>query len=44
MVAKIEGFLKTGQTYFVVVGSGHLVGSKGIVNVLKEKGYMVQQL
>ena len=44
MVSKIEGFLKTGQTYFVVVGAGHLVGSKGIVNVLKEKGYLIEQL
>jgi uncharacterized protein YbaP (TraB family) len=44
MVSKIEGFLKTGQTYFVVVGAGHLVGSKGIVNILKEKGYLIQQL
>ena len=43
MVSKIEEYLKTGQTYFVVVGAGHLVGSKGIVNLLKEKGYPVQQ-
>ena len=44
MVSKIEGYLKTGQTYFVVVGAGHVVGNKGIVNMLKEKGYLVQQL
>jgi uncharacterized protein len=43
MVSKIEGFLKTSQTYFVVVGAGHLVGNKGIVNLLKERGYPVQQ-
>ncbi len=43
MVSKIEGFLKTGQTCFVVVGAGHLVGNKGIVNMLKEKGYLIQQ-
>jgi uncharacterized protein len=44
MVSKIEGFLKTGQTCFIVAGAGHLVGNKGIVNMLKEKGYSVQQL
>ena len=32
------------QSYFVVVGSGHLIGDKGIVNVLKEKGYEVKRL
>jgi len=44
MASKIEGYLKTGQTYFVVVGAGHLVGNKGLVKVLKDKGYLVQQL
>jgi len=48
MVSKIEQMLKqdgaAGKGYFVVVGSGHLIGSKGIVNVLKEKGYKVKRL
>jgi hypothetical protein len=44
MVSKIEGFLKTREIYFVVVGAGHLVGKKGIIDMLKEKGYLVQQL
>ncbi len=44
MVSKIEGYLKTGETYFVVVGAGHLVGNKGIIQMLKEKGYSVEQL
>ncbi|MEJ2684137.1 MAG: TraB/GumN family protein [Candidatus Sulfobium sp.] len=44
MAAKIERFLRTGKTWFVVVGAGHLVGKKGIVEILKEKGYRVKQL
>ena len=47
MVSKIEQMLKqdgaAGKRYFVVVGSGHLIGSNGIVNVLKEKGYEVNR-
>jgi hypothetical protein len=44
MASKIEGFLKGEDTYFVVVGAGHLVGSKGIIQLLKNKGYSVRQL
>ena len=36
--------LQKQQSYFVVVGSGHLIGEKGIVNALKEKGYEVKRL
>jgi len=44
MTSRIKQFLETEQTYFVVVGSGHLVGKKGIVNLLKKEGYSVNQL
>lgn len=44
MVTKIEDYLKTGETSFVVVGAGHLVGDRGIVELLKRKGYHVEQL
>lgn len=48
MVSKIEDMLQQESavktSYFVVVGSGHLVGSKGIVNALREKGYKVDRL
>ena len=43
MAKKIEAYLNSGKTYFVIVGSGHLVGSKGIVALLKNKGYQVVQ-
>ena len=44
MASKIEDFLKTKETYFVIVGAGHLVGEKGIVEILKKKGYQVDQM
>ena len=44
MVLKIEGYLGTDDTYFVVVGAGHLVGEKGIIQLLKKKGYSLEQL
>jgi hypothetical protein len=44
MTRKIEGYLRTGETAFVVVGAGHLVGEKGIVQALRRKGYTVEQL
>ena len=44
MASRIEDYLKATETCFVVVGAGHLVGSKGIVQMLKDKGYSLQQL
>jgi len=43
MTSKIENFLKQKETYFVIVGAGHLVGSKGVVELLKRDGYRVEQ-
>ena len=44
MVLKIDQMLKQQGNYFVVVGSGHLIGEKGIVNVLRKNGYEVERL
>lgn len=44
MANKIEGFLNSGEIHFVVVGAGHLVGKKGIIEILRAKGYSVEQL
>jgi uncharacterized protein len=44
MVSKIEDFLKTKNTYFVIVGAGHLIGNQGIIALLRQKGYLVEQL
>ncbi len=44
MTAKIETMLEQSQgSYFVVVGSGHLIGEKGIVNALRKNGYEVER-
>jgi uncharacterized protein YbaP (TraB family) len=41
---KIEAFLQSGNTYFVVVGAGHLGGSQGLLTLLRNRGYQVEQL
>ncbi|HIC44016.1 MAG TPA: TraB/GumN family protein [Sulfurimonas sp.] len=43
MTARIEGFLKTKKNYFVVVGSGHVVGKEGIISLLKKHGFTMTQ-
>ncbi len=44
MSLQIEEMLKQPEgRYFVVVGTGHLIGDKGIVNSLRKKGYRVER-
>ncbi len=43
MTMKIEKILKQQGSYFVVVGSGHLIGDRGIVNALRKNGYNVER-
>jgi len=43
MLKKIEGFLLEDQPHFVAVGSLHLLGPKGLVELLAAKGYEVKQ-
>ena len=40
----IKSYLETDQTYFIVVGAGHLVGKEGVIQLLKKEGYKVKQL
>jgi len=45
MANKIDDFIKTTpKTYFVVVGAAHLVGERGLINLLRKKGYTLKQL
>lgn len=44
MAEKIDGFLKGDEQHFVVVGAGHMLGEKGIVKLLEDKGYTVEQM
>jgi uncharacterized protein YbaP (TraB family) len=43
MAKAIEGYLATRGKYFVVLGSGHLIGKRGIVGLLRSKGLRVVQ-
>ena len=43
MVKKIEGYLAANAVHFVAVGSLHLVGPRGLVQMLKSRGYEVTQ-
>jgi uncharacterized protein YbaP (TraB family) len=44
MAKKCEEYLKTKDTYFVVAGAAHMVGEKGIVKLLQNKNYKVEQI
>lgn len=44
MADRIENYLQSRGTYFVVVGAAHLTGSKGIIQLLRNKGYILEQL
>lgn len=44
MAGKIEGYLRAGKDFLVIVGAGHLVGETGILRRLSEHGIAVEQL
>ncbi len=44
MLERIEDFTKQEGCFFVVVGSAHLLGKNGVVELLKQKGYKVKRL
>jgi len=41
MAEKVKTFLQQEDDYFVVVGAGHLVGDRSIVDLLRKEGYQV---
>jgi uncharacterized protein len=41
---RIEELLRGDKNVFVVVGMAHLVGKEGVVDLLKKKGFQVEQL
>lgn len=43
-IGPLEKYLKAGERVFVLVGAGHLGGEKGILELLRKKGYEVHQL
>jgi uncharacterized protein YbaP (TraB family) len=44
MAKKIEQMLRERKTVFVAVGAGHVLGSDGLLALLRAKGYRVRQL
>jgi len=43
MAEKIEGYLASEGTYFVIVGAGHLVGEDSVVSLLQKKNHKVER-
>lgn len=43
-IPKIEAYLQTPETEFILVGVGHAAGDDGLLALLKEKGYLVEQI
>lgn len=41
---KIEGYIRSAQVEFILVGSLHLAGDEGVLEQLKARGYQVEQL
>ena len=44
MAEHVDAFLKGKEPCFVVVGAGHIIGDKGIVKLLQDKGYKVEMV
>ena len=44
MKNKLEEFFENNQKVFFMVGTAHLVGEKGIANLLVQDGYSVKQV
>jgi uncharacterized protein YbaP (TraB family) len=43
-IPKIEGYLRSNQTYFVVPGAAHLGGTGGLLALLRARGWKIEQL
>jgi uncharacterized protein YbaP (TraB family) len=41
---EIERLIKGGESALVVVGAAHLVGKEGVIELLKERGYTLEQM
>jgi uncharacterized protein YbaP (TraB family) len=44
MLKKIDGYMGTRDRHFVAVGALHLAGPRGLVELLRKRGYLVKQL
>ena len=39
----MEGYLRSGKTYFVVAGAAHMGGANGVLALLRHRGYRIEQ-
>jgi uncharacterized protein YbaP (TraB family) len=44
MAEKVEGYMKSGESTFVIAGALHMTGDQGLVSLLIKKGYTVEQI
>ena len=44
MADKAEEFLKNGDNYFFMVGAAHFAGSRGVDDLLQQRGYKVERV
>ncbi len=44
MALRIEKYLESNKTHFIIVGAGHLIGKNGIIELLKNRGYAIEQM
>lgn len=44
MAEKADEYLKSGKSVFFAVGTGHMVSDKGVVQLMKDKGYTVERV
>jgi uncharacterized protein len=42
-IPKIEAWIQSGQTYFVLAGAAHMGGSNGLLALLRARGYQIEQ-
>jgi uncharacterized protein YbaP (TraB family) len=43
MAQRIDELIKQGKPLFVVIGSGHLPGKDGVIELLRQRGYKLRQ-
>jgi len=43
-IPKIEGYLRSGKTYFIVAGAAHMGGANGVLALLRQRRYRIEQL
>lgn len=42
-IPRIESWIKSSQTYFVLAGAGHFGGPNGVISLLRARGYQIEQ-